>query len=260
MAASILVRDILFRASSQLLDIAPQFQRWTERELVDWLNDAQRVIAKFMPQSCSRVDAVRMKPGTRQSIANILSAELIPGDGSAARNISGIALLDVVRNMGSDGLTPGRIVRRVDRETLDASNPDWHTATAKTPLREYAIDPRTPLVFFVSPPVPAAGSWWLELSYMANPAEIANPGNAYGYTGNSTVTISVDDKHADDILNYILARAQMKDAEYAGNAQLASSFANAFITSLNAQVAALTGVNPNLESLPLAPQPLAAAK
>ena len=46
MAATILVADALYRASTQLQDMKPQFTRWTERELVMWLNDGQRAIAK----------------------------------------------------------------------------------------------------------------------------------------------------------------------------------------------------------------------
>lgn len=258
MAASILVRDVLLRVSTLLLDATPQFERWTERELVNWLNDAQRAIAKYIPQACSRVDAIRLRPGTRQSIAEIASSDVIPGDGSAAIVVRGNAVQDVIRNMGANGATPGRVIKRIDRESLDAGNPDWHTAKQSAVIREYAFDPRTPTVFFVSPP--AAVGTWVEISYMANPSEIANPGNAYGKDGGSSVTISIDDKYTDDIVNYVMARAHMKDAEFSGNAGLASSFINIFTSSINAQAVALTGVNPNLESLPLAPSPLASAK
>lgn len=258
MAASILVRDILSRVSTQLLDATPQFERWTERELVYWLNDAQRAIAKYIPQACSRVDAIRLAPGTKQAITEIQSSDVIPGDSTQARVIRGIAVQDVVRNMGTTGSSPGRAIKRIDRETLDAANPDWHSAKASSPVREYAFDPRTPTVFYVSPPAPVG--WWVEVSYMANPDEIPNPGNAYAADGTSMVKISIDDKHTDDIVNYVLARAHLKDAEFAGNASLASSFTALFTSSINAQAVALTGVNPNLESLPLSPSPLAAAK
>lgn len=260
MASSILVRDVLYRASSQLLDLSPQFTRWTERELVNWLNDAQRAIAKYLPSSCARVDAIRLKAGTKQSIELIAQGDVIPGDGSAATAVRGNMVQDVIRNLGVNGSTPGRVVRRVDRESLDQSDPNWHTATAKTPVSQWSFDPRTPRVFYVVPPVPATSSWWLEVSYLANPADIPNPGNEYGMDGASTTVISIDDKHVDDILNYMLARAHMKDAEFAGNAQAVATFTNLFVSSINAQAAALTGVNPNLEVLPLTPSIPAAAK
>lgn len=249
MAASILVSDILLRASTLLLDASPQFTRWSQQELVHWVNDAQRAIAKYMPHACSRVDALRLSAGTKQSIEQIAQANVIPGDGSAASVVRGSMVLDVVRNMGASGSTPGRAVRRVDRETLDQADPNWHAATGKTPIREWSFDPRNPRVFYVNPPVPSATSWWAEVSYLANPSDVS-----------AVSAISIDDKYTDDILNYVMARAHMKDAEFSGNAQLASMFTSMFVSSINAQVTALTGVNPNLEVLPLTPNIPAAAK
>lgn len=249
MAASILVNDILFRASTLLLDINPQFTRWTQQELVHWVNDAQRAIAKYMPHACSRVDVLRLSAGTKQSIEQIGQGNVIPGSGSSATSVHGSMVLDVVRNMGANGSTPGRAIRRIDRETLDQADPNWHTAVGKTPIREWSFDPRNPRVFYVNPPVPSASSWWAEVAYLANPAEVS-----------AGSTISIDDKYADDILNYVMARSHMKDAEFAGNAQAAATFTNMFVSSINAQVTALTGVNPNLEVLPLNPNLPAAAK
>ena len=71
MASTVLVRDLIRRVSVLLQDTAPQFERWPEQELVDWLNDAQVAITKFLPAACARVDAIRLKPGTRQSIETI---------------------------------------------------------------------------------------------------------------------------------------------------------------------------------------------
>jgi hypothetical protein len=51
----------------------------------------------------------------------------------------------------------------------------------------------------------------------------------------------------------VLARAYMKDAEFANNANQAAAATQLFTGSINAQVAALTGVNPNLRSLPFNP-------
>jgi hypothetical protein len=50
-----------------------------------------------------------------------------------------------------------------------------------------------------------------------------------------------------------MARAFMKDAEWAANPQMAQSYTSMFVGSVNAQAAALTGANPNLQSLPFNP-------
>lgn len=250
MASSTLVKDVLFRVSAQLHDISPQFTRWTKRELVSWLNDGQKAIAKYLPSSCSRVDAIKLRSGTKQSIESILAASIKPGDGSTAADVYGNAMQSVIRNMGADGLTPGRAVRLVDREILDANNPDWHLPPGTlAPVSQWVFDPRFPKVFYVYPGIPANQNWWLEVSYLANPVEIS-PDGEYASDGDSNTTISVDDKYVDDLVNYILARAYQKDAEFAGDSGQAAQHTALFTGSINAQAAALTGVNPNLRSLP----------
>lgn len=251
MASSTLVKDVLYRVSSQLHDISPQFTRWTQRELVSWLNDGQKAIAKYMPSSCSRVDTIKLTAGTRQSIETLLAANLKTGDGTTPTQVLGNYLQSVIRNMGADGLTPGNAVRIADREVLDVNTPNWHTTTASS-VSQYVFDPRTPKAFYVSPGVPGGVNVWVEISYLASPVEISLAGS-YGMDGVDTTKISVDDRYVDDLVNYILARAYMKDAEFANNANQAAAATQLFTSSINAQVAALTGVNPNLRSLPFNP-------
>ena len=256
-----LVKDVFYRASVLLQDASPQFVRWTEREMVAWLNDAQRAVSKYLPSSCSRIDSIKLSPGTRQSIASILAASMKPGDGSTPANVGGVALLDVIRNMGADGATTGRSVRVVSREVMDSQAPDWHSRPAATAIDQFMFDPRTPKYFYVSPPVHATTAVWVECAYMADPVQIVWPGSAtFGMDGTSTVAISVDDKHVDDLVNYIVARAYSKDAEFASNAAQANTYTQLFLTSLNAQATALTGVNPNLTTLPMNANIPAAAK
>lgn len=262
---SVLVKDVIYRASVLLQDVAPQFQRWPERELVSWLNDGQMAVAKYLPTACARVDAIKLKPGTRQSIERIAASDVKPGDGSAAAQVFGNFLNDVIRNMGADGLTPGRAVRLVSREVLDSQFSDWHTRQGTGKIESFVFDPRTPKNFYVSPAVPAGGTAvWVEVAYLANPVLIANTGTPgserYGMDSTDATTITVDDKYVDDLVNYILARAYMKDAEFSANAANANSYATMFLNSLNAQVQALTGNNPNLQVLPMNPALPAAAQ
>ena len=141
MAAITLVKDVLYQVSVQLHDINPQFNRWTSRELVSWLNDGQRAIAKYVPTSCSRVDAVKLQPGTKQNIDSVTSASIVPGDGSSAVNVQGNALQSVIRNMGVNGQTPGKAIRITDRETLDVNDPNWHTVWVLVDSGKDWVDP-----------------------------------------------------------------------------------------------------------------------
>lgn len=261
MASTVLVKDVLWRASVLLQDTGPQFQRSPEGEMVAWLNDAQVAITKFLPAACSRVDAIKLALGTRQSIEAIPAGSCKPGDGSTpTAPIYGTQLLDGMRNMGADGLTAGRAIRRTERSVLDSQSPTWHTITGSS-VGSFMCDPRTPRYFYVTPGV--VGNVWMEIAYTAQPIKIPNTGSvgaeAYLIGGTSTVTISIADEFVDDLTNYVVARANMRETEWADAAK-AAAFTQMFTSSLNAKVAAIAGNNPNLDQLPLAPEPLGRAK
>lgn len=245
------VKDVLSRVSDLLHDLGPQFAGWPQKDLVNYLNDGQVAIAKFMPQSCSRVDAVKLQTGTKQSIDKILAANIKPGDGSTPVDTFGVAVLDVVRNMGADGLTPGAAVRVAERDTLDALSPSWHTETG-TAIDGFIFDTRFPRTFYVTPGV--IGNVWVDLAFVAIPKNAPNTGSEdYGYAGANTTPISIADVYLDDLVNYIAARAYLRDAEVPGNAAQARNYSSLFVSSINAQVAAITGHNPNLKALPMTP-------
>src|ERR1017187_5285410 len=113
MATTVLVRDLLWRASVLAGDTAPQWQRFPENELCRWLIDAQVVIAKYMKSATSRIDAIKLVAGTRQSIDTVLAASCVPGDGvSLTAPLFGLSLLEIRRNMGADGATPGQAITK----------------------------------------------------------------------------------------------------------------------------------------------------
>jgi hypothetical protein len=265
MPGTILVKDAIWRISGLLQDVAPQFQRWPETEVVNWLNDAQLAVTKFLPAACSRVDAIKLKAGTLQTIESIAAADCKPGDGSTPTvPILGTQLLDVICNMGSDGLTAGRSIRLISdgREVMDSQTPTWHSISA-TSVTNFMFDPRTPRYFHVTPGVPANPAVWVRAAFTAQPIPIPNTGSAgselYLREGASTTKISIADEYIDDLVNYVCARAFMKNAQFAGSGPNAQAYTALFTSSLNAKVTALTGNNPNLQRLPFAPEPIGQA-
>lgn len=243
MATPVKVKDVLYAVSTQLQDVAPQFERYTQRELVTWLNEGQRAIAKYVPLSCSRVDAIKLVPGTRQSIYKILAADVKPGDNSDSKDVYGIALISLIRNMGSNGLTPGRAIKILDRETLDSFTPNWHTATGDV-VEGYIYNPNIPQIFYVTPGVPANKNVWVEIQFVANPEQVSESGS-YGMDGTDTTVVTIDEHNTDDLIDYILARAYAKDSE-SSSVAMANLYGQKFVSSINAQATAVTGVNPNL--------------
>lgn len=265
MPGTITVREFLWRVSTVLDDRNPQFNRWPERELVDATNDGCLSITKFLPAACSRVDAIKLKQGTTQSIDTIAAVDCKPGDGSTpTQAILGVQMLDWVCNMGADGLTPGQAIPQpVARRILDQERPNWHTVTGTT-VQQVAFDPATPRTFYVQPAVPATPAVWLRVAYIAQPLRIPNTGSPgselYAFSGTNTAVLPIGDENVEELLYYVVARAYMKNAEYGADTDRMTRFANLFTSSLNARVAAITGHNPNLTRLPLAPEPIGAAR
>lgn len=260
----ILVRSIFRQCSILLNDYSPQYTRHSEVEFVDWLNDAQRAIHTYLPAACSRVDSVRMVPGTLQSIASIPASYCKPGDGTVPVDpIAGSLLIDISCFMGADGMTEGLAIRNITdgRDVLDDISPSWRSSKALVP-KNFIYDPRTPRNFLLHPGAHATTPVWVRMHYVAMPTPVADGGapgsELYAHTGASTVIIGVPEEYSADIVNYICARALMKNAQYV-NTTNAMAFANLFMGAINAKAQAIAGYNPNLTSLPFAPTPIGAA-
>jgi hypothetical protein len=251
------VRVFLRSVCTTLQDISPQYTRWPEQELVSYANYGQLAMAKYLPQVGARLDAIKLQPGTRQDLALVLAANIIPGDGAAAADTAGIGLIaGPVRNMGANGLVPGRAARLIEARALDAIDPDWHTRTGAA-VTEYAFDRQLPKVFWVAPGVPAGGAAvWLQLPWLAEPRRIPEGGEAgaevYKFDGASAVMLGINDQYVEDLHNYVVAIALMKGSKNMQNLPKAQAHAALFTASINAQAAAATGVNPNLKLLPFA--------
>lgn len=227
---AVTVQSVIDRVQKTLQDTTGV--RWpVVDELVLWVNDAQREIALLKPDASAKNVTITLAAGTKQDI---------PSDGNR--------LLRVVRNMSAASNGVGkRAVRIVSREVLDAQTPDWHDplvtgdAAHAAVVKHYIYDEQNPRNFYVYPGVAAAASSFVEIIYSANPVTVAQNGN-----------LDIPDIFANAVMNYVLYMAYMKDADYAGNQQRASSHFQLFMSSITgkAQLDALT--SPNFDSSRLA--------
>jgi len=250
MAITTTVKSFIHGITTALLDL-PQFSRWSEVEIVRYTNFGQRAIAKYLPQAGARVDAIKLQAGTRQDLTKVLAANIIPGDGSTAADTAGIALIELRKNLGSNGSTPGRIIRVVDRYTKDSTDPDWHTRTGSA-IKEFVYEKNTPRQFEVSPGV--TGNVWVEVSWMAEPTAVpagGAPGSeAYLFDGASTTLLGIQDQFVEDLHNYVVAMCLLKGSKNTQNIPKSQYHASLFTASINAQAAVVAGVSPNLKQLP----------
>lgn len=214
---TILASAIISKASTQLIDT--DNVRWSQAELLGWLNSAQRQIAQANPEIANHVAAVQLTSGTRQTI---------PADG--------FLFFEAYRNMGTDGITPGRSVRIASRETLDAFNRDWHSATAAAVTQAYLFNPKDNTAYYVYPP--SDGTNYLEINYAKSPADIA-----------LDEAIAVPDIYENAILDYVLARAFSKDTE-AGNPTIAQMYYQLFAAGLQADEAGQEAADANKSLVP----------
>lgn len=261
MAATILVREVLRRVSDRLNDLDPQFTSYTEHELVNALNDGQAVLCTYAPVMCTRIDSIKLRAGPLQSIETIAAEDCKPADGSTPSGpIYGKQFVRPICMMGDNGLTIGKALRMSDMKLMAAMSPNWMQQSGEQ--REVFYDPQMPKYFHVNKPVPASGTFWMRIAFVAQPQQVPNTGTPeaplYAHNGSNNTKITVDDECLDPLVNYIVAVASLKDMPGA-DPTAAATAANLFTTWLNAKVTALTGHNPNLKRLPMAPQPLAAA-
>lgn len=218
--ATITGASLITRAATLIQDATAV--RWPRTELLDWLNDGQREVVLLKPEaSVTNAATVLTASTTRQTLPS-----------------TGIQLIDITRNMGAGGATPGQAIRLVSREVLDAQVNTWHSdANSGGYIKHYTYDPRDPRVFYVYPKAPAS-AWYVELVYSSSPTDTTD--------GGSPSAIGVDDTYANALLDYMLYRAYSKDAEYAQNAQLAVAHYSAFQNSLGVKSQNDMSHNPNL--------------
>lgn len=209
---SIATSKILGDASKILRDEGTT-KRWTDSELLTWLNYGQKAVCILKPDAYIVTKSMLLSEGTKQSLPDGTSAFQDP-EGSDLP--AGDLLIDISRNMGSDGLTVGRSISLVDVDLMDQFNPDWHFADDGEAVIHFMYDESMPKIFWNTPPV-AADSVWVEITYAATPPDATALGN-----------IILSDKFEAPLLDYILYRAYSKDATNPASATRASAYFQVF--------------------------------
>lgn len=210
--ATVKVVDLIGRAQTLLKDTTAV--RWAAVELQNYLNDGYREIVNRRPDANAQVGTYTCVEGYRQSITTTFS--------NAQR------LLEVIANKSAT--SNKRLIRLVDRQTMDDQLPDWPAKTSSVNIEKYMFDHRLPKEFLTYPPAKVGTE--VEIVYSTFPAahtlteqQLLNPA--------TTTTINLDDTYANPLLDYMLYRAYSKDAEQAGNANRAVAHFQAMMDSLN---------------------------
>ena len=213
----ILASTIATRAGVLLQDV--NNDRWTLSEHLTAINDGQQAICLLKPDAYIVNVSYQLAAGTKQNIPDGTADYKDPDDCTIE---AGIQLIDVVRNMGTTGTVPGNVITLVDMEQLDISFPGWHVETADATVVHYMFRETDPKRFYVYPQQPAASMGWIEIVMGAQPPNIALIGDP----------IVLDDIYFLPLLDYVMFRAFMRDADFAANAELAKLYYGNFISAL----------------------------
>ena len=220
---TVLAGTIIDKVSEQIHDVLQV--RWVESELLDWLNEGQRAIVILKPEAKTVNAAVVLVEGTKQTIP-----------------VAGIRLHKVIRNMGTDGLTPGNVIPIVDSAVLDAMSPGWHAAASAAAVINYTHDGNDPLTFYVTPPQPAASPGYVEMAYSAIPDACVTIADA----------IDISDIFEAALIDYIIYRTMSKDSDYGGQDRIAAGQYQVFQQGLGLKGQVDASVAPNKNAPPLA--------
>ena len=160
--------------------------------------------------------------------------------------------------VGTKQSLPSGGLRLVDVDILNTQEPNWHDPTVSgdaahtTTVKHYIFDEDNPRSFYVYPGA-SSTSTFLEIVYSAAPTDLAN----------TSATLHVDDIFANAVIDYVLFRCYLKDAEYAGNQQRAGTHFQLFSSSLGAGGQAQFNLSPNQDTVTTAAlppaQPMSAA-
>ncbi len=221
---SITAQSIIRRVVETLQDTTSI--RWPINELVRYLNDGQREVVLYRPDSMVTNATITCVAGSKQAL---------PANGAK--------LIEVVRNAAATSTK--KSVRKTDRDILDSSTPGWHDLPQTVDVLHFLYDSRDPKVFYVYPPASVLAQ--LAIVYAAYPTDITEPADGALYTAVAG-DISLPDIYGNVLQDYILYRSYTKDASFAGNGARAQSHYAAFANALGIEIKATVAVAPNSSS------------
>ncbi len=199
-------RPLITSVSGELND--PDFVTWSEADHIANLNSAMKQIVIVRPDAYSIVESLL----------------LTPGESKHSLSTGSIRLLDVIRNMGSDGSTPGRAIRVIDRASNDLFNRDWHKASkAKTVIREVVYNDKYPRILYTDPPAHGTTAVYIEVAISKSPPGIADA---------DVDTIPIPDVFEQPIRQYMLHLAFAVETESQSSMAKSRAYLQDFYNSL----------------------------
>ena len=177
--------DIIPQARFLLQD--EQAVRWTDAELLTWINDCLSVMLGIRPDLFNVLATHSCAAGAEQSL-------------TVDRQVQ---FQEVVRVVGGTAVLP------TSRQVLSSFNPSWFLGT-EGPAVNWMPHDESPTKFYVSPPSPAGQQ--LQVRLVQDHATLVSV----------TDTINLPENYAPAIGAFVVSRAEAKEDEQVNNGRMAA--------------------------------------
>ncbi len=148
-----------------------------------------------------------------------------------------LAIVDVIRNMGVDGVHPGDAIVLADLGLFRAMYPSFTSMNGSTTIQQFMLNKDIPGEYYVYPPAHESTNVYVEIKQAKMPATILwTEDDAW-----KNETIPLSDKYADAYLNGMLAWAYNDDSDIPGTTTRSEIYYARFLQSLGLKVNPRTG-------------------
>lgn len=209
MASTMTIGTVLSLVKKKLLDEGND--DWDQAELLTLYNIINREIVKLVPRAYTKLNIMQLVAGNKQKIPS-----------------PGMVAIEVTRNMGTDGATPGRSVRETTMEIIKKFVPFFSTDAALTDSSIWDWWPvnSEPETFFVHPQ--SDGNGYVEIEYSAPPTDVVyDAGGVYLAT-----TIALADLYLTAIIDGVMYQAYDDDTDIPGNTPRSALYYGRFLQDL----------------------------
>jgi hypothetical protein len=173
-------------------------------DYLGWINDAQITAAALKPDISVGVRNKALVAGVYQTISSDAHALIRP-----------------IRNMGTDGNTPGTRIQTADYDLFENNNPDWMSAEPSATVDVIMVDERNDGGFFCFPPQPETGQGHIQVVEAIVPPRLANINQP----------ITINDIHEPHLFQYMLFRGYSATSSPIAKNSAMSAW-NMFVTGL----------------------------
>lgn len=201
-----IAQTILNDARRVLQDESNVAERWKDATLLAGLIEAERAIVHLRHDAYTEALAFQ-SAGTTQN-------ELPAGS---------VAVIDVRRNLGTAGTSPGRMIRRTALEWMDMADPDWHVAAPAEEAMQWMFDDRDARRFYLWPPVVG----YVEVIHSVLPPVLEDDD-----------PINLEDIYVPALRAYVVYYAFAQDTDNSTNDALATKWFEQFIFLVTGKKAA----------------------